>query len=282
MHATIAPPRVAFMPDTGGVPTVDLNADLGEAETVAPSDLAVLTEVSSANIACGFHAGNREVMRATCRAALERGVAIGAHVSYRDREGFGRRPIEVPGFELMTDLVEQCRTLQEAAAAVGATVRYVKPHGALYHRMRVDPRVARVVLLAMELSRIPLLLTSPGAAIVTMAAEVPTSVAFEGFADRSYRKDGTLVPRGEVGALIEDPDVVARRAVSLAVDGGVEAVGGSWVAVPCHSICLHGDTLGAAAASRAVRGALAEAGVIIAPFVDRFPARHRPTDPASP
>ncbi len=280
MDATIAPPRAAFMPDTGGVPTVDLNADLGEAETVTAADLAVLAQVSSVNIACGFHAGNRAVMRATCRAAVERGLAIGAHISYRDREGFGRRPMEVPGVDLMTDLVEQCRTLQQEAAAVGAVVHYVKPHGALYHRMRVDPRVARVVLLATGTSGIPLLLTTPGPAILEMAADGATVLAFEGFADRSYRRDGTLVPRDEDQALIEDPDAVARRAVALAVDGGVAAVDGSWVAVPCHSICLHGDTPGASAASRAVRAALTAAGVTIAPFADRIPARHRPPDAA--
>jgi len=281
MDATIAPPRPAFMPDTGGVPTVDLNADLGEAETVLPSDLAVIAEVSSANVACGFHAGNREVMRATCRAAVERGVAVGAHVSYRDRAGFGRRPMEVPAFELMQDLIEQCRTLQEEAEAVGATVSYVKPHGALYHRIRVDPRVAGVVLLATAMARIPRLLTSPGSAVLALAEEGRVEVAFEGFADRAYRKDGSLVPRGEVGAVIDDPDVVALRAVSLAVDGGVEAADGSWVEVPCHSICVHGDTPGAAAASRAVRAALTVAGVTIAPFAEWLPGRHRVQPPSS-
>jgi len=281
MDATIAPPRPAFMPDTGGVPTVDLNADLGEAETVLPSDLAVIAEVSSANVACGFHAGNREVMRATCRAAVERGVAVGAHVSYRDREGFGRRPMEVPAFELMQDLIEQCRTLQEEAEAVGATVSYVKPHGALYHRIRVDPHVADVVLIATAMARIPRLLTSPGSAILALAEEGRVEVAFEGFADRAYRKDGSLVPRGEVGAVIDDPEEVALRAVSLAVDGGVEAVDGSWVEVPCHSICVHGDSPGAAAASRAVRAALTVAGVTIAPFAEWLPGRHRVQPPSS-
>ena len=252
---------------------MDLNADLGEAEMVLPRDLAVLAEVSSANIACGFHAGNVEVMRETCREAVSRGVAIGAHVSYRDREGFGRRPLEVSDGELSDDLVEQCRTLQQSAASSGGVVAYVKPHGALYHRMGTDPQVALVVLHAMSLCRIPLLLSAPGEVVAKAAGsgEVAVTVVFEGFADRAYRRDGTLVPRGEEGAVLDDPVEVARRAVSLAVRGGVEADDGSWVEVRCDSICVHGDSPGAAASSRAVRAALVDAGVTVGPFADRFP-----------
>jgi UPF0271 protein len=254
------------MPDTGAVRTVDLNADLGEADSVLPSDLAILSRVSSANIACGFHAGSREVMRALCETAVGRGVAVGAHVSYRDREGFGRRPVDVPPRELARHIAEQCRVLAEEAAPAGATVSYLKPHGALYHRMAVDARVAGAVLEGMALGGIGVVLAPPRSVVARLAGDGGPRVVVEGFADRVYRADGTLAPRGEPGAVVDDPEEAARRAVSLAVEGGITADDGTWVELRCRSLCVHGDTPGAVETATAVRAALASAGVSIDPF----------------
>jgi 5-oxoprolinase (ATP-hydrolysing) subunit A len=245
---------------------VDLNADLGEAESLLPSDLAILASVTSANIACGFHAGTREVMLATCRAAVERRVVVGAHVSYRDREGFGRRPLDVPAAQLRADLEEQLEALAVEAGRAGTTVAYVKPHGALYHRMGSDPEVAGVVVASLRTSGVGTLLAPPGSLVVELATSVGITVALEAFADRAYRTDGTLVARDQPGAVIEDPSEVARRAVSLVTGGGVEGVDDSWVEVACDSLCVHGDTPGAVAAVAAVREALGSAGVTLAPF----------------
>jgi 5-oxoprolinase (ATP-hydrolysing) subunit A len=245
---------------------VDLNADLGEADSLLPSDLAILSSVTSANVACGFHAGSREVMLATCRAAVDRGVVVGAHVSYRDREGFGRRPLEVAAEVLLADLVEQLEALAAEADRAGTAVAYAKPHGALYHRMGIDREVAEVVVEALGRGEVGTLLAPPGSTVVEVARSAGLSVALEAFADRAYRADGTLVPRGEPGAVVDDPSEVARRAVSLVVDGRVRGEDGSWVAVACDSLCIHGDTLGAAEAVGAVREALGSAGVSIAPF----------------
>ncbi|MGO9029990.1 MAG: LamB/YcsF family protein [Acidimicrobiales bacterium] len=249
------------------MPKVDLNADLGESESLLPSDVAILASVTSANVACGFHAGSREVMEATCRAAVERGVTIGAHVSYRDRDGFGRRVLDVTEDRLLADIVEQCTTLAEVAASVGGVVAYVKPHGALYHRMGVDPGVASVVVAALETSGVAMLLAQAGSVVIEVARRSGVDVAREAFADRSYRADGTLVPRIEPGAVIDDPGEMARRGLSLVGRSGVEGVDGSWVSVECESLCVHGDSPGAADAAHAIRVALESAGVTIGPFV---------------
>jgi 5-oxoprolinase (ATP-hydrolysing) subunit A len=255
------------MPDTGSMPKVDLNADLGESDSVLPSDLAILDQVTSANVACGFHAGSRSVMEGTCRAALQRDVTIGAHVSYRDREGFGRRTLEVSDSRLLADIVEQCAILSEVLESLGGTVSYVKPHGALYNRMGVDPQVAAVVVAAVQRSGIPVVLALAGTVVLDLARRSGVTVAREGFADRAYRSDGSLEPRGRPGAVIDDPHEVARRGVSLVVHGGIETVEGSWLAVECDSLCVHGDTPGAAAAASATRTALESAGVTLGSFV---------------
>jgi len=255
------------MLDTGEVPTVDLNADLGEGETVLPSDLAILGSVSSANLACGFHAGSRGVMEALCRAAVEAGVTVGAHVSYRDREGFGRRPLDVAPDRLLADLVEQIETLATAADQASTSVKYVKPHGALYHRMGVDREVAEVVVVALVTCGVSTLLAPPGSTVVKVAAAAGLTVAFEGFVDRAYLTDGSLVPRHRPGAVIDDAERSAARAVSIVTGGGITADDGSWVPLACDSLGVHGDTPGAAAAAVAVRSALVSASVVIAPFV---------------
>jgi UPF0271 protein len=255
------------MLDTGDMPKVDLNADLGESDSVLPSDLAILDQVTSANVACGFHAGSRPVMEGTCRSALERGVVIGAHVSYRDREGFGRRPLDVPDSRLLADIVEQCTILSEVLEPLGGTVAYVKPHGALYHRMGIDPQVASVVMAGLRATGIPVLLAQAGTVIVELAQRSGVGVAREGFADRAYQSDGTLVPRSQEDSVIDDPDEVARRGLSLVANGGIETVDGSWLSVQCDSLCVHGDTPGAAAAAASTRATLESAGVTIESFL---------------
>ncbi|HWD50927.1 MAG TPA: 5-oxoprolinase subunit PxpA [Acidimicrobiales bacterium] len=245
---------------------VDLNADLGEAETVLPSDLAILDCVTSANVSCGFHAGNLTAIRATVVAALERGVTVGAHVSYRDREGFGRRPQEVPAPRLRADIVEQYGILDGLAAAAGGSVPYIKPHGALYNRMGVDEAVAAVVVEAAKECGITLLVAQAGTVVEGLATRTGLEVVAEAFADRGYLRDGRLVPRGDPEALFSDPGVVAQRALSLVSQGGIQASDGSWLPVACDTLCVHGDTPAAAAASREARMALEAAGVTVRSF----------------
>ncbi|HEX3840500.1 MAG TPA: 5-oxoprolinase subunit PxpA [Acidimicrobiales bacterium] len=245
---------------------VDLNADLGEAETLLPSDLAVLDCVTSANLSCGFHAGNREAIQASLDAALERGVAIGAHVSYRDREGFGRRPMEVPAPQLLADIIEQYGMLAEMATASGGSVGYIKPHGALYNRMGVDEAVAGVVVKAVNECGVRLLVAQAGTVVAGLAAAAGLEVVGEAFADRGYLGDGRLVPRSQPDALVTDPHRVAQRALSLVTRGGIEATDGSWVAVGCQTLCVHGDTPSASASARETRTALEAAGVTVRSF----------------
>jgi 5-oxoprolinase (ATP-hydrolysing) subunit A len=254
---------------------IDLNADLGEADELTPSDVAVLDSISSASVACGFHAGSPAVMQATSVAASARGVAIGAHVSYRDREGFGRRDLELPAEQLLADIEEQVGLLRQVTRAVAIDagdnpapeVTFIKPHGALYNRMGRDPDTASVVLEAVRRCDPPLmLLAQAGTDLVQRGRDAGLVVVGEAFCDRAYRPDGTLVPRSEPGSVITDPDEVARRAVSLVLDGGVEAVGGYWLAIMADSLCVHGDSPGAAESTRAVRAALTDAAITVRAF----------------
>lgn len=243
---------------------VDLNADLGEGAPDADAPLYPL--LTSANVACGFHAGDGATMRAACVAASAHSVTIGAHVSYLDREGFGRRDLGLAPNAVRDQVAAQLAGLAEVAAACGIGVRYVKAHGALYHRIVDDSSHAAALVQAMHEHDPALrLLTVPGEA-ARLAVEAGIGVVTEGFADRAYRSDGRLVGRAEPGAVITDPDAVAGRAVSLAIDGVVRTVDGAPVAVGARSICVHGDTPGATAITRAVRTALRDAGVCIAPF----------------
>lgn len=267
MTATIAPPGPQVTMNTGGMAAVDLNADLGEAETLLPSDLAILDCVTSANLSCGFHAGNLTAIRASLVAALERGVAVGAHVSYRDREGFGRRPQKVPASQLRADIVEQYGILAGLAATAGGSVPYLKPHGALYHRMGVDEAVATVVVDAVKECRVTLLVAQAGTVVAELANAAGLEVVAEAFADRGYLSDGRLVPRGDPDAVFGDPQVVAARAISLATRGGIEAVDGSWVPVACETLCVHGDSPSASASAQDTRRALEAAGVTVRSFV---------------
>ncbi|GAA1722043.1 5-oxoprolinase subunit PxpA [Isoptericola hypogeus] len=249
---------------------VDLNSDLGEGfgRWSLGDDDRMLAVVSSANVACGFHAGDPATIRRTVRAAVAHGVAIGAHVGYRDLAGFGRRAMDVPGDELRADVLYQLGALCGIAAAEGGRVAYVKPHGALYHAAAKDERVARDVAVAVgDLDPGLTMLGQPGTAALAVAADVGLRVATEAFADRAYAPDGTLLPRSAPGAVLRDPDEVARRVLRLATEGVVEAVDGSLVPVAADSVCVHGDTPGAAAMAERVREVLDAAGVPVRPFV---------------
>ncbi len=246
---------------------MDLNADLGEGDRLTVGDLGVLDIVTSASLACGFHAGGPEVMRDTAVACLARGVAIGAHVSYRDRDGFGRRVVSVPPAELVRDLVTQWTALRTQVDAVGGSVAFLKPHGALYHQMGSDPTVADAVVRAVVDVGGGMLVAQAGTLVAERAGEAGVRVVPEGFPDRSYLHDGRLAPRSQPGALIEEPEEVGRRAVSLIRRGGVEAVDGAWAAVDAETLCIHGDAAGAADTARAVRTALEEHGIVIRSFV---------------
>lgn len=282
--------------------SIDLNSDLGEgaldagtalaatdpARQPGPAtqhhspgtgDAAMLEIVSSANIACGFHAGDPITMRATVAEAVRRGVAIGAHISYQDREGFGRRPMDVPSAVLIPQLVYQIGALQAMAAAAGGRVRYVKPHGALYNTIVHDARQARDVATAIrEVDDSLVLLGLPGSEALRAAEAAGLPTATEAFADRGYTPAGTLVARSEPGAVLHDPHVVAARIVELVEHGRIRAADGSWLRLRADSVCVHGDTPGAVTMAARVAAGLRDAGARIAPFTPerdpRGPARH--------
>ncbi|MEU6388950.1 5-oxoprolinase subunit PxpA [Streptomyces sp. NPDC046939] len=248
---------------------IDLNADLGEGfgRWTLTDDEALLTVVTSANVACGFHAGDPAVMRRVCDLAAERGVRIGAQVSYRDLAGFGRRAMDVPPDELAAEVAYQIGALRVFAQAAGAEVTYVKPHGALYNRTVHDDAQAHAVVAGVRLAGGDLpVLGLPGSKLLTAAEEAGLTPVREAFADRAYTPEGTLVSRREPGAVVEDADAVVRRSVGFAVDGSVEAVDGTRVAVAARSLCVHGDTPGAARIAARVRAALEEAGVTVGAF----------------
>lgn len=229
---------------------IDLNADLGEGVT---DDTGLLAVVTSANVACGFHAGDAAVMRAVCESAAARGVVVGAQVSYLDRDGFGRRPMDVAAEVLTGWVAEQVEALRAAAALVGIEVAYLKPHGALYSRVVDDDGQAEAVLAGS--GDLPVL-GLPGSVLLRLAAERGRVAVPEGFPDRGYTPDGRLVPRSEPGALVHGPDSVAANAVALAEAGEVDTV------------CVHGDSPVAVEAARAVRQALVDAGYHVRPWVE--------------
>ncbi|KUM99532.1 hypothetical protein AQI95_38005 [Streptomyces yokosukanensis] len=248
---------------------IDLNADLGEGfgRWTLTDDDALLSVVTSANVACGFHAGDPSVMRRVCDLAAARGVRIGAQVSYRDLAGFGRRAMDVPADELTAEIAYQIGALRVFAQAAGAEVTYVKPHGALYNRTVHDAEQAAAVVAGVTLAGGALpVLGLPGSRLLTAAEGAGLTAVPEAFADRAYTPAGTLVPRREPGAVVTDEDAVVRRALALAVDGAVEAVDGTAVPVAARSLCVHGDTPGAARIAARVREALVSAGVEVGAF----------------
>jgi 5-oxoprolinase (ATP-hydrolysing) subunit A len=249
--------------------TVDLNADLGEGFGVwrLGDDDALLGVVTSANVACGFHAGDPSTMRRVCTRAVEAGVAIGAQVSYRDLAGFGRRFVDVEPGELADDVLYQLAALDGVARTAGGRVRYLKPHGALYNAVVThEAQAAAIVEAVVAYDRALPVLGLPGSALLRTATDAGLRTVAEGFADRGYTPAGTLVPRREPGALVHDPAQVAARAVRMAAEGVVEAVDGSVVPVAVESVCVHGDTSGAVEIARQVRQALTAAGVTLTPF----------------
>ncbi|MFI6321869.1 LamB/YcsF family protein [Nonomuraea sp. NPDC050556] len=248
---------------------IDLNADLGEGFGVwrLGDDMALLDIVTSANVACGFHAGDPVTIRRTCAAAVDRGVAIGAQVSYRDLAHFGRREMDVEPEELCAEVLYQLAAVDGIARAMGGRVAYVKPHGALYNRIVRDPLQAQAVVEAVaDYDPALPLLTLPGSAVHAAAAREGVETVAEAFADRAYTPAGTLVPRREPGAVIHDPAAVAARAVRMAVEGTVTAVDGTEVPVRARSICVHGDTPDAVRLAQGVRDGLLAAGVVLQAF----------------
>ncbi|WP_435122370.1 LamB/YcsF family protein [Amycolatopsis thermoflava] len=248
---------------------VDLNADLGEGFGIwhLTEDDALLEIVSSANVACGFHAGDPSVLRRVTASAAARGVTVGAQVAYRDLAGFGRRFMDVPPDELANDVLYQIGALNAFAKAAGTRVGYVKPHGALYNAIVSNAEQAAAVVEAVRMFDPSLpVLGLPGSEWLRQAEKAGLRPVREAFADRAYTPSGTLVSRREPGAVIHDADEVVRRCLRMAVEGVVVAVDGSEVKVEPQSICLHGDTPGAVEIGRRVRAALVEAGVSVRSF----------------
>jgi 5-oxoprolinase (ATP-hydrolysing) subunit A len=236
---------------------IDLNADLGEGFGVwtLGDDAGLLDVVTSANIACGFHAGDPLTMRRVCAEAVARGVRIGAQVGYRDLAGFGRRAMDIASDDLQADIIYQLAALDGFARVAGDRVRYVKPHGALYNTAMVDERQAAAIADAVAAYSPDLpVLGLPGSALERATAQVSVEFVAEAFADRAYTDSGQLVPRTQPGAVLTDPTSVVAHALAL-VDAG-----------SARSLCLHGDTPGAVELARTVRRALADAGVDVRPF----------------
>jgi UPF0271 protein len=249
---------------------VDLNADLGEGFGMwrLGDDEALLRLVTSANVACGFHAGDAMTMRRVCEWAADRGVAIGAQVGYRDLAGFGRRRIDYDLAELRDEIIYQIGALDAFCRLRGERVRYVKPHGALFNTAAVDVRQASAIVAAIvDYDRNLPVLCLPQSALASVAKGSGLRVVAEGYADRAYQPDGTLVPRGQPGAVLSDVDAVASRAFRMATAAEVEAHDGTVVSAPIESLCLHGDTPGAVDMTARVRETLQSAGVRLAPFV---------------
>jgi UPF0271 protein len=239
---------------------LDLNADLAEGfgQWSLTDDDALLDVVTSANVACGFHAGDAPTMRRVCARAAARRVRIGAQVSYRDLAGFGRRFLDVDPATLAAEVLYQIGALRIFAAEAGAEVEYVKPHGALYNTVvHHEEQAAAVVEAARAAGDLPVM-GLPGGRLLALAADAGLTTIAEAFADRGYTPEGTLVPRSEPGALLPDTEAVVERAVRLARDGVIVAVDGTELDVRADSLCLHGDTPEAVANAQAVAAALAE------------------------
>ena len=223
--------------------------------------------VTSANVACGFHAGDPVTMLDSCRAAYELDVTVGAHIGYRDLAGFGRRSLDMSFDELFGDVLYQLGALDGVAHAVGASVDYVKPHGALYNRLVHDAEQASAVVSAVNAYDPGLpILGLPGSELLNQAQDAGHPVFIEAFVDRAYLADGTLVPRSQDGAVLHDVDAIVERAVRLATKGEVVALDGTVVQVRPDSLCIHGDTPGAVGMAAAVRKGLEAAGVELESF----------------
>lgn len=243
------------------MPCVDLNADVGEGMA---GDVDLLGIVTSANIACGLHAGDADTMARTVDVCVERGLAIGAHPSFDDRDGFGRREMNLAPVEVRDLVLRQIETLAAIVHEAGAALSHVKAHGALYNQAAREPDLARAIAAAVRaFDRDLVLVGLAGSALVAEGAAAGLRVANEVFADRAYRADGSLVPRSQPGALIEDGAVAVERALGMVRDGTVRSIEGTVVPIKAETICVHGDTPGAAALALALRDALVAAGATV-------------------
>ncbi|APO71539.1 LamB/YcsF family protein (plasmid) [Rhizobium gallicum] len=249
---------------------IDLNSDLGESYGAwgMGDDTAMLALVSSANVACGFHAGDPLGILRTVRAAAEKGVLIGAHVSYPDRVGFGRRDMDVASHELTADVIYQIGALKGIAAAAGVTVGYVKPHGALYNRIARDPKQAQAVIDGIKAVDPSLVLMGlANTPILKLARDCGLKAVAEAFADRAYTPDGDLVSRREPGSVLHDPKLIARRMLQLAHEGTLEAVDGSTIKIDAQSICVHGDSPSAVSIAKEIRRVFEVDGIAVRSFL---------------
>lgn len=250
--------------------TIDLNADLGESfgRYELPGEDDLLALVTSANVACGFHAGGPLVMQRTVSAAIGHGVTIGAHPGYPDLPGFGRRELAATPAEISADVTYQIGALDAFCRSAGTRVRYVKLHGALYHRAVRDRDVAKAVAFAIrQLDSEMVVLGAEGSALLQAASATGLDVAREAFVDRAYQPDGQLVPRGAPGAVLDDADAIAERALRMVQDKNVVAIDGTRCIIRADSLCVHGDGPNAAAIVRAVRQRFETEGITLAPFV---------------
>ena len=248
---------------------IDLNSDLGESlgSWEIGNDTAMLDIVTSANVACGFHAGDSLTLQRTCAQAAERGVVVGAQVGYQDLAGFGRRFIDIGAEELTADVIYQIGALEAMCKVAGTRVEYVKPHGALYNAIvQHEAQAAAVVAAVVAVDPSLPVMGLPGSAFLQIASEAGLRTVSEAFADRAYTPEGHLVSRREPGSVLHDPGEVAARMVRLALEGRITAVDGTEIEVQADSICTHGDSPGAVDIARALRAALTAAGVEIAAF----------------
>ena len=248
---------------------IDLNADLGESNAGNPvsDDAAMIRVVSSANTACGFHAGDPHDIAKTLEAAAERGVTIGAHVGYRDKPGFGRRFIDYAPAELADEVLYQIGALDALARSRGTKVSYVKPHGALYNTIVHHEAQAQAVVEGVKaFGHLPLLLL-PGSVAIEKAEAAGLRTVREAFADRNYNPDGTLVSRRESNAVLHDPDAVAERVLRLAAEGTLTAVDGSEISIGAESVCIHGDSPGAVAMAEHISARLDSEGIAVRSFL---------------
>ncbi|EPB4340577.1 LamB/YcsF family protein [Enterobacter kobei] len=249
---------------------IDLNSDLGEGfgQWSIGDDAAILRLVSSANVACGFHAGSPAGILETLKAAKAQHVVVGAHVAYPDLVGFGRRNMDVASDELTADVIYQIGALQGLARAAGTEVRYVKPHGALYNTIAHHERQALAVIdaiLAVD-PQLPLVGLA-GSPVLALAQKKGLKTIAEAFADRAYHADGSLVSRREAGSVLHDAGLVAQRMLQLITEGGVESIEGKFTPINADSICVHGDSPGAITMAAEIRKLIESKGIAICAFV---------------
>lgn len=250
---------------------INLNADLGESygAWTMGDDQAMLNIVGSANVACGFHAGDPLSLIRTLRLAAQRGVSVGAHPSYPDLQGFGRRPMRLSDDELHAALIYQIGALQALAQTAGTRVSHVKPHGALHNLAAADAATARVVARAIADVDAHLILLAPAASVLAaVGQDAGLRVALEIFADRNYQADGQLLARQLAHALVGTPAQCAQHAMNMLKAGGIVSVNGSVLPTAIHSVCVHGDGPEAVASAAAVRAALVQEGYRLAPLTD--------------